>query len=129
MGSFENRVAALEGVAPLEQPAAIDDRNRAVVMQALRREFGDGAHFLGKDYGARFIAMCKRVESGHATPDDDRIMAAAVYGWVPGYDGREYVLALGHVLAELEGDGPPISRASKGPNFVLKVEVAAGHNL
>ena len=61
MGSLENRVAALEGSAPLAQPADIADRNSAVVRQALRREFGDGAHFLGNDYGARFIAMCRRV--------------------------------------------------------------------
>ncbi|NVO08216.1 MAG: hypothetical protein HXX19_20780 [Rhodoferax sp.] len=104
MRSLENRVAAMEVSAPLAQPADIDDRNRATVRQSLLREFGD--------YGARFFAMCKRVENGHATPDDDRIMAAAVDGWVsmPGYDGREYVLALGHVLAELEGDGALLPR-------------------
>jgi hypothetical protein len=104
MGSLENRVAALEGSAPLvEQSEAIANKNCSMVWQALAREFDDGRKFLSNDHGDRFIAMCKRVEAGHATPDDDRIMAAAVDGWVsmPDFDGREYVLALGGVLADL----------------------------
>lgn len=103
MGSLENRVATLEGAAPPTQPADIAEMNCAKVWEALAREFDDGGKFLSSDHGDRFIAMCERVETGHATPDDDRIMAAAVDGWVSmrDSDGREYVLALGRVLADL----------------------------
>lgn len=100
MGSLEHRVAALEGAAPQAQTADVDKKNSAMVWQALAREFRG---FPNGEGGASFIAMCKRMEAGHATPDDDRIMAIAIAGWfsVGSDDGQEYVLALGAVLADL----------------------------
>jgi hypothetical protein len=81
-----------------------DEGNYTRLMRVLAGAFGDGEKF--DVHGAHllaFVAMCKRVEAGHATPDDDRIMAAAVEGWAPvaDCDGREYVLAMGSVLADL----------------------------
>jgi hypothetical protein len=99
MGNLKSRIETLEADAMTAPPRGVEE-NCKRLFDILEREFGRN---WGHEHDGPFFCMTARLETGSATPDDERIIAEFATLWVaePGISCRGYIVALGHVLSEI----------------------------